>query len=105
MKIPIVGSLLETLSLTHSRCIEDGFIIVSQSVSETLDNPSSPSSSVSILRSVPNTDKTELITISQFSSMPIPRFLLWKVGDIAAMDFFNNLRGICNESSNENDNV
>ena len=83
MKIPIVGSLLETLSLTHSRCIDDGFIIVSQSVSETLDNPSSPQTSVSILRSVPNTDKTELITISQFASMPIPKFLLWKVGDIA----------------------
>jgi len=83
MKIPIVGSLLETLSLTHSRCIEEGFIIVSQSVSETLDNPSSPSSSVSILRSVPNSNKTELTTISQFASMPIPKFLLWKVGDIA----------------------
>jgi len=103
MKIPIVGSLLETLSLTHSRCIEDGFIIVSQSVSETLDNPSSPQSSVSILRSIPNSNKTELITISQFASMPIPKFLLWKVGDIAAMDFFNNLRGICNESSILND--
>jgi len=103
MKIPIVGSLLETLSLTHSRCIDDGFIIVSQSVSETLDNPSSPQSSVSILRSVPNSNKTELITISQFASMPIPKFLLWKVGDIAAMDFFNNLRGICNESSILND--
>ena len=95
MKIPVVGSMLETLSLTHTRCMENGgFIIVSQSVSTSSSASSSPSSSISIMRSV-DSDKTDLITISQFASMPIPKFLLWKIGDKVAMDFFNNLRAIC----------
>ena len=95
MKIPIVGSMLETLSLTHTRCMENGgFIIVSQSVSTSSLANSSSSSSISIMRPV-GSDKTDLITISQFASMPIPKFLLWKIGNNVAMDFFNNLRAIC----------
>ena len=97
MKIPMVGTTLETLCLTHSRCIEnDGYIIVSQSACQSgVDNRCNPQCSVSILRSLPNSRKTELTTITQTSSLPIPKFLLNKVGEMCASDFFNNLRSLC----------
>ena len=96
MKVPIVGGTVQTLSLTHSRSIENGgFIIVSQSVKEQPgETISNPFCSISILRPVPNSDKTELTNVAQTSSVPIPNFLMRKVGFLGAIDFFKNLRGL-----------
>ena len=83
MRIPIVGGSIDTLSLTHSRRIADGsYIIVSQAVSETQTSPKTSFFQASILRPVPNSDKTELTNITQSSSMPIPRFLVDKVASM-----------------------
>jgi len=98
LKIPIVGGTIQTLSLTHSRGIEDGgFAIVSQSVKEEQSSEimSNQFYSISILRPVPNSDKTELTNIAQTSSLPIPKFLMRKVGFMGAVDFFKNLRELC----------
>eukprot|EP01083_Nonionella_stella_P077236 210789_1 len=76
VKIPVIGGTIRTFSLTHSRSIANGgFIIVSQSVKEQLQETiSNPFYSVSILRPVPNSDKTELTNVAQTSSIPIPKF-------------------------------
>mmetsp|Transcript_35251 Transcript_35251/g.74438 ORF Transcript_35251/g.74438 Transcript_35251/m.74438 type:complete len:492 (-) Transcript_35251:44-1519(-) len=100
IRIPVVGGTIQSLFLTHSRCIENGgFIIISQSVKRQFnDTISSPFYSISILRPVPNSDKTELTNITQISSMPIPKFLMQKVGFMGADDLFKNLRALCKQT-------
>jgi hypothetical protein len=106
MKVPVVGSTIRGLSLTHSRRLEDGgYVIVSRSVvsagdddsSSAMMEPANPYCSTSILRPVPNSDRTELTNVARTSSMPIPKFLVQKVASMAAVDFFNNLRHFCKE--------
>jgi hypothetical protein len=100
MKIPVVGGTLQTLCITHSRLIEndncgDSYIIVTQSVKNELkDALPNPLYSISVLRPVLNSDKTELTNISQIASMNIPKFLKHKVAFMGATDFFNNLRSL-----------
>ena len=79
LKIPFVGGTIDTVSLTHSRRIENGLIIVSQSVNNTPTKPDNPFYSISILRPIPNSGKTELTNIVHSNSMPIPKFLIRKV--------------------------
>ena len=79
LKIPVVGGTIDTVSLTHSRSIENGLIIVSQSVNNTSTKPDNPFYSISILRPIPNSGKCELTNVAQVSSMPIPKFLIRKV--------------------------
>jgi hypothetical protein len=106
MQIPLVGGKVETLSLTHSRPLqsfgdgsvedEEGFVIVSRSVKKELnDTVDNPCFSVSKLRSISGTDKTELTTLTSISSLPIPQFLMHRVAFYGADDFFGNLRKIC----------
>ena len=102
MKVPIVGSTIEGLSMTHSRRLDDGgYVIVSRSVAAGGDpsamEPANPYCSISVLRPVPNSDRTELTNVAQTSSAPIPNFLVQKVASMAAVDFFNNLRHYCKE--------
>jgi len=97
MKIPVVGGTLQTLCITHSRHIEndncgDSYIIVTQS--ELKDALPNPLYSISVLRPVLNSDKTELTNIAQLASMNIPKFLKHKVVSMGATDFFNNLRSL-----------
>ncbi len=104
MKVPIVGSTIVGLSLTHSRLLEDGeggYLIVSRSVvdcdSPTME-PANPYCSISVLRPVPgNPNKTILTNVARTSSIPIPKFLVEKVASMAAVDFFNNLRCLCKD--------
>jgi hypothetical protein len=104
MKVPIVGSTIRGLTLTHSRRLEDvegGYLIVSRSVvdgdSPTME-PANPYCSISVLRPVSDDpNKTELTNVARTSSMPIPKFLVLKVASMAAVDFFSNLRCLCKE--------
>ena len=97
MQIPIVGGKVETLSLTHSRPLVDdnaGFVIVSRSVKKELnDTVGNPCFSISSLRSIAGTEKTELTTLTSIS-LPIPKFLMHRVAFYGADDFFCNLRKI-----------
>jgi len=97
MQIPIVGGQVETLSLTHSRPLVDdnaGFVIVSRSVKKELDDTvGNPCFSISSLRSIAGTEKTELTTLTSIS-LPIPKFLMHRVAFYGADDFFCNLRKI-----------
>ena len=98
MKIPIVGGKVETLSLTHSRPILDdsnGFLIVSRSVKKELNETiGNPCFSISSIRSIPGSEKTELTTLTSIS-LPVPNFLIHRVAFYGADDFFGNLRKIC----------
>lgn len=97
MQIPIVGGKVETLSLTHSRSLPDdsaGFVIVSCSVKKELnDTVGNPCFSISSLRSIAGTEKTELTTLTSIS-LPVPKFLMHRVAFYGADDFFCNLRKI-----------
>ncbi len=106
MQIPLVGGKVETLSLTHSRPLQsfndgsveddEGFVIVSRSVKKELNGTvDNPCFSVSKLRSIAGTDKTELTTLTSISSLPIPQFLMHRVAFYGADDFFGNLRKMC----------
>ncbi|KAL9184125.1 hypothetical protein ACHAXT_002211 [Thalassiosira profunda] len=96
LSIPVVGGTVQTLSLTHSRRIGGGgLLIVSLSVSEDRSRPSNSVYSISILRPVQNAEKTELTNIIQSSALPVPNFLMRKVSFSGANDFFTNLRGLC----------
>lgn len=96
MQIPIVGGKVETLSLTHSRPLDNNsFVIVSRSVKKELnDDISNPCFSISSLRSIEGTNKTELTTLTSISSLPVPKFLIHRVAFHGADDFFCNLRKI-----------
>ena len=97
MKIPIVGGKVETLSLTHSRPILDdsnGFLIVSRSIKKDLNETiGNPCFSISSIRSIVGTEKTELTTLTSIS-LPVPKFLMHRVAFYGADDFFGNLRKI-----------
>ena len=97
MGIPIVGGKVETLSLTHSRPLLDdsaGFLIVSRSVKQELnDTVGNPCFSISSMRSIAGTDKTELTTLTSIS-LHVPKFLMHRVAFYGADDFFGNLRKI-----------
>ena len=99
MKVPIVGSTIHGLSLTHSRRLEHGgYLIVLQSVGDDSSmEPANPYYSMSILRPMPSSNKTELTNVAESSSTPIPKFLVQKVASMAAVNFFNNLRCFCKE--------
>ena len=101
MKIPLVGTKVQTLSLTHSIPLHshtdsaDGadFIIVSHSVKKELNDAiPNPCFAVSTLRSISGTDKTELTSLTSISSLPIPKFLMHRAAFFGAEDFFCNLR-------------
>lgn len=97
MQIPIVGGKVETLSLTHSRPLPDdsvGLVIVSRSAKKELnDTIENPCFSISSLRSIAGTEKTELTTLTSIS-LPVPKFLMHRVAFYSADDFFGNLRKI-----------
>ncbi len=97
MKIPIVGEKVETLSLTHSRPLLDdsnGFLIVSRSVKKELNETiGNPCFSISSIRSIAGSEKTELTTLTSIS-LPVPNFLMHRVAFYGADDFFGNLRQI-----------
>ena len=102
IKIPIVGIIVKTLTLTHWRQIdfgvkaggEAGFIIVSRSVKKELnETETNPFYSISILRPVPNQPmKTELTNVAQVSCPSVPKFLVNRIGFMGATDFFINVR-------------
>jgi len=107
MRIPIVGTSIQTLALTHSRPIhcgdggcgcDIGYIVVSRSVKRGLEEEEKdPFYSISILRPVPNQpEKTDLINVAQMGvSNHVPGFVLRKIGFMGASDFFANLRRLC----------
>ncbi|KAL3803993.1 hypothetical protein ACHAWO_001497 [Cyclotella atomus] len=103
MKIPFVGGELHSVSLTHSRFVENDpnlgghfYVIVSKSVQLELDKSTGlPYYSVSVLRPVgDDATKTDLVNVAQISEVPVPRFMVNKIAFSGALDFFCNLRSI-----------
>ena len=101
MKVPFVGGEIHSVSLTHSRFVQNDpihgdnfYVIVSKSVQNELDKPTGlPYYSISVLRPVQD-NKTDLVNVAQISEVPVPKFLVNKIAFTGAVDFFTNLRSI-----------